>query len=230
MNISVMRKRLQDVILKEKEESGRRRGKINDVGSMFTSWFKGPSEDVDELSHHPIHEHLRLILSFLEGRVGRITEDLEVYKARRRTREMLMNQSTISKPIKPTPASASFSSYTNTNQSVNAPNDQVMSMLQVENTKMLEEMSRGLFETLNTTESQVLELSRLQATLQNHLTIQHDLTCRLFEDSITTVEDTKKGNEYLRRSGKDGSLMRKFLVALILGMSLLLLLLHYFNK
>ena len=103
-------------------------------------------------------------------------------------------------------------------------------MLQVENTRMLEEMSRGLFETLNTTESQVLEISRLQATLQSHLTVQHDLTCRLFEDSISTVEDTKKGNEYLRRSGKEGSLMRKFLVTLILFMSLLLLLLHYFNK
>jgi syntaxin 18 len=103
-------------------------------------------------------------------------------------------------------------------------------LLQVENDRLLEEMSRGLFESLSSTETQVLELARLQATLQNHLTHQHDLTCRLFEDSITSVEETRRGNEYLRRNRESGATMRKFLVAAILGLSALLLMLHYFNK
>lgn len=231
MNISVMRNKLQEINLKEQEEDDKRRRKNESLGSLFTSLFKGPSTDHSN-ANHPILEHLRLILQFLEIRVGRGTEDLESYKTRRKNRELLMNQSTIRNNIKP-----SFSSPTYQNASVpnnpsakNSSDDQLMSMLQVENTRMLEEMARGLFETLNTTESQVLEISRLQSTLQSHLTVQHDLTCRLFDDSITTFEDTKKGNEYLKKSAKEGSLMRKFLVALILSMSLLLLLLNYFNK
>ena len=139
-----------------------------------------------------------------------------------------MNQSSNRTTLKPAVPIRNPLNPVNTGAS--SADDQVMTMLKVENTRMIEEMSRGLFETLNTTESQVLEISRLQATLQSHLTVQHDLTCRLFEDSVATVNDTKKGNEYLKKNGKDGSLMRTFLVSLILGMSLLLLLLHYFNK
>lgn len=227
-----MRKKLQETILKGQEEelSVLRRRK-----SLFTSWFGGgQTDDIGELPHHPIYEHLRLVLSFLEIRVGRLTEEMETYKTRRRNRESLMNPNSIrsNKPstsISARNSSPSPSAITGTGNGTSG-NDQVMSMLQVENTRMLEEMSRGLFETLSTTESQVLELSRLQSTLQSHLTIQHDLTCRLFDDSLTTVDATIKANDYLRRSGKEGSVMRKFLVAMILGMSLLLLLLHYFNK
>lgn len=225
-----MRKKLQETILKGQEEelSLLRRRK-----SLFTSWFGGvQSDDISQLPHHPIYEHLLLVLSFLEIRVGRLTEEMETYKTRRRNRESLMNPNSIrsNKPSTNIIArNTSPSAITGTANGTSG-NDQVTSMLQVENTRMLEEMSRGLFETLSTTESQVLELSRLQSTLQSHLTIQHDLTCRLFDDSLTTVDATVKANDYLRRSGKEGSVMRKFLVAMILGMSLLLLLLHYFNK
>lgn len=229
-----MRRKLQETISRRQEEllaSNRNK-------SLFSSWFGGASEDTAETPNHPIYEHLRLVLSFLEIRVGRLTEEMEVYKARRRNRELLMNPSRVSAMSMNNNNTNKMSTSTNNSITDNntsstgnsTKNDQVMSMLQVENTRMLEEMSRGLFETLSTTESQVLELSRLQSTLQSHLTIQHDLTCRLFDDSITTVDATAKGNEYLRRSGKEGSVMRKFLVAMILGMSLLLLLLHYFNK
>ena len=225
-----MQKKLADSILNEQKRllGKGRKETYSSVGSLFTSWFKGPSEDTAESSHHPVFEHLRLVLSFLKIRVGRITEEMEAYKTRRRNRELLMNQSSNRTTLKPAVPIRNPLNPVNTGAS--SADDQVMTMLQVENTRMIEEMSRGLFETLNTTESQVLEISRLQATLQSHLTVQHDLTCRLFEDSVATVNDTKKGNEYLKKNGKDGSLMRTFLVSLILGMSLLLLLLHYFNK
>lgn len=224
MNISILSKKLQSEI-GSKQNNPKSKG-------FFSSWISREAQQAGQ-QPHPILEHCKLVLTFLEGRVGRMTEELEAIKTRKKNRESILSGNSngsmngIKKQYTSTmPTSTSPS----TNNSNNPVDGQIMQMLQVENSRMIEEMSRGLFETLSSTESQVLEISRLQATLQNHLTVQHDLTCRLFEDSVTTVEDTRKGNEYLRKSGKDGSLMRKFLVGLILGMSVLLLLLHHFNK
>ena len=179
--------------------------------------------------------------------MGWLTEELESYKTRKRNRESLLklknseqkytsdykpyDQSEVSttRATRATTTKTTSSTTTTSSTSSGSPGQSQM-QLQVENDRMLEEMSRGLFETLSTTESQVLEIARLQSTLQSHLNVQHDLTCRLFDDSIRTIEDTRKGNDYLKRSGKDGSSMRKFLVGLILGMSLLLLMLHYFSS
>lgn len=230
MNISIMRKKLEEF----KDE----KVKQTDGSSFFSKLFNSNPNIVT----NPILEHVRLVILFLESRIGRITEDLESYKLRKKNREKLLsiqeeknsytstfgNKVTLGTSVNTTNTHNTTTNAHNT--TTNTLNDLTMSMLQVENTRMIEEMSRGLFETLSSTETQILELSRLQSTLQSHLSMQHDLTCRLFEDSITTVQDTKKGNEYLRKTGKDSSTMRKFLVTLILSMSLLLLLLHYFNK
>lgn len=233
MNISIMRKKLEEF----KEGTM----KPTDGSSFFSKLFNSNNNNNDDvLTSKPILEHCRLVILFLESRIGRITEDLESYKLRKRNREKLLSVQQEKKPTYTMGTlgnSASKADIVNTATNTlnnttptNTTNDLTMSMLQVENTRMIEEMSRGLFETLSSTETQILEISRLQSTLQSHLSMQHDLTCRLFEDSITTVQDTRKGNEYLKKTGKDSSTMRKFLVTLILSMSLLLLLLHYFNK
>lgn len=220
---------------KKLEEFKDEKVKQTDGGSSFFSkLFNSTSNNVT----NPILEHVRLVILFLESRIGRITEDLESYKLRKKNREKLLSiqeeknsyTSTLGNKATLNTLGTTGNTTNALNITTNTLNDLTMSMLQVENTRMIEEMSRGLFETLSSTETQILELSRLQSTLQSHLSMQHDLTCRLFEDSITTVQDTKKGNEYLRKTGKDSSTMRKFLVTLILSMSLLLLLLHYFNK
>lgn len=212
MNISVLKQRLED--FKNKTISS------NKPDYFFSKLFQSK---IISLVDDPILEHCRLVVLFLEGRVGRITEDFESYKTRKKNREKMLYTPGIEKK-------RVAAVYTPPAISKSSTNDETMSMLQVENTRMIEEMSRGLLEALSSTESQILEIARLQSTLQSHLSMQHDLTCRLFEDSISTVQDTRKGNEYLKKSGKDSSTMRKFLVFLILLMSLLLLLLHYFNK
>lgn len=220
-----MAKRLEDFKASSMQKS--------EKSSMFSKLFQS---NTSPITQDPVLEHCRLVLLFLEGRVGRITEDLEAYKSRKKNREKLLYTNDNSRNINKSPTYQSkavlsdSSSAMSAGSSSAALSDPNMAMLQVENSRMLEEMSRGLFETLSSTETQILEISRLQATLQNHLSMQHDLTCRLFEDSVTTIEDTKKGNEYLKKSGKESSTMRRFLVTLILGMSILLLLLHYFNK
>lgn len=211
-----MAKRLEDFKTSSKQQK-------DENSSMFSKLFQ--SNPISIITQDPVLEHCRLVVQFLEGRVGRITEHVEGYKSRKKNREKLLYTND-SRVISKSPT------YQNTWSDSNSAvlSDSNMAMLQVENTRMVEEMSRGLFETISSTETQILEISRLQATLQNHLSMQHDLTCRLFEDSVTTIQDTQKGNEYLKKSGKESSTMRRFLVILILGMSLLLLLLHYFNK
>ena len=220
MNISIMRKRLEDF----KTETEAEKENLSIFKKLFQSSDRTKTTD-------SILEHCRLVILFLESRVGRITEDLETHKTRKKNRDRLLYEQNRTIDV-------TYKDYLNSNQSTN--NNTISStntnntndnmLLQVENTRMIEEMSRGLFETLSSTETQILEISRLQSTLQSHLTMQHDLTCRLFDDSVTTVQETQKGNEYLKRTGKESSTMRKFLVTLILLMSLLLLLLHYFNK
>ena len=239
MNVSIMKKKLEEF----KEE----KVKILKTSSFLLKLFKPPI-----LNSNPILEHCKLVILFLESRIGRITEDLEIYKLRKRNREKILMSSQESKKSTGGYAGGGYTGgYTggystgqghaigqghtttftnNVNVDTPTPTPSANAMLQMENTRMIEEISRGLFETLSTTETQILEISRLQTTLQSHLSIQHDLTCRLFDDSITTVQDTQKGNEYLKKTGNDSSTMRKFLVTLILSMSLLLLLLHYFNK
>jgi hypothetical protein len=218
MNVTIMRRKLEEF-----EEGARNRS--NSKGSFLSKLFNSSPQNF-KITSKPILEHSRLVILFLEGRIGRITENLEAYKLRKRSREKLLSV----KQEKEKKVVFTANTNNNINTISSTSTDPKLSMLQVENTRMIEEMSRGLFETLSSTESQILEISRLQSTLQNHLSMQHDLTCRLFEDSITTAQDTQKGNEYLKKTGKDSSTMRKFLVTLILTMSLLLLLLHYFNK
>ena len=216
MNVSILGKQLNNKIeyFEGKEHES----------SYYWPWSLKKKVD----SKNPIiMEHCKLVLSFLQNRIGKITEDLEALKTRKKNRESLLNNFT-KKSSNLNFRSSSSSTNTSSFTTTTSDNDQMM--LQVENSRMIEEMSRGLLETLSTTESQVLQVSRLQSTLQSHLTVQHDLTCRLFDDSINTVQDTRKGNEYLRRAGKEGSVMRRFLVTLILGMSALILLLHYFNR
>lgn len=229
MNTSIMKKKLEEF----KGEH------IKRLETSFLSKLFKPTTSNPIINSNPILEHCRLVILFLESRIGRITEDLEIYKLRKKNREKILSLQQESKKYT-TGQATGYTGYTgsirdtrDTGYITDAPTTPTIdanAMLQVENTRMIEEISRGLFETLSTTESQILEISRLQLTLQSHLSIQNDLTCRLFDDSMTTVQDTQKGNEYLKKTGKDSSTMRKFLVTLILSMSLLLLLLHYFNK
>jgi hypothetical protein len=212
-------------ILKSRQAKAK---EANDANDNSFSWWK--SKNKNSSADSSISEHCRLVVLFLEGRIGRVTEDLERHRQRRRERDnfMFINDKN-SKSLNALSASASaINTTTESCSDRNNVNGQLA--LQMENSRLIEEMTRGLFETLSSTESQVLEVSRLQGTLQSHLQAQHDLTCRLFEDSQTTFEETRRGNEYLKRSGKDSSLMRRFLVSLILFMTLLLVLLHYFNK
>lgn len=219
MNISVLKNRQ----INNKEDT-------NESSNTWWSFRKNKEKRSLDTS---IVDHCRLVALFLESRIGRITEDLETHKKRRNDRQKLL-LSKDNSPVKNTFSNAKSSiivpEATTTSTTHNEHHQQQQSVLQLENSRLIEEMSRGLFETLTSTESQVLEVSRLQSTLQSHLQAQHDLTCRLFEDSQVTFEETKRGNEYLKRSGKDSSLMRRFLVSLILFMTLILLMLHYFNK
>lgn len=216
MNISILRKKLNE---KEEEES-------NTSNKGYYSWFTSTQQRSSRSS--PLIEHCELVLFFLESRIGRISGELDGQQRRRKERERLIYSST---RIKSTSASVSKSNGHNVPYDDNSAHTSSAhtTQLQLENSRMVEEMSRGLFESLNSTETQILEISRLQSTLQTHLTIQHDQTVRLFEDSISVVSETRRGNEYLRRSGKEGSAMRRFLVGLILLMSLLLLFLHYYK-
>lgn len=95
--------------------------------------------------------------------------------------------------------------------------------LQLENS----ELASDLLNTLAATESAVLHLARLQAALQSHLDTQHDLACRLFEESTAVEGDVDRGNRYLRGSAEGSSAARRILVAMMLMASLILLLLHY---
>lgn len=217
------------------------------ASSSIYTWFKH-SKTPSSKTVSSLLEHCKLVLFFLESRIGRISSELAGHEERRREREMLLSRSGYmgyGSGINASGYGSGMSSKQSSgNPFVNDTNSNVhandhpshsskncqQEQLQLENSKMIEEMSRGLFETLSTTETQILEISRLQSTLQTHLTIQHDQTLRLFEESLSTVSETRKGNEYLRRSGKDGSMMRKFLVSLILILSLLLLFLHYYTR
>ena len=223
MNLSILRNRLSDL----ESEIGNKNKKQKSEG-FISSWFSTQTSPQIQNRPNPMTEHCRLVLSFLEGRIGRVSEDFESFKRRQKNRENILNSvqkidGTPKKIIKSIPLESSEYTDSTTNQY------QTQTQLQLENSEMIEEMSRGLFETLSTTESQVLEISRLQTTLQSHLSIQYDQTCRLFEDSQATFRETKRGNEYLKKSREDSSVMRRFLVGLIILMSFILLLLHYFN-
>lgn len=243
MNVSILRKKL----VNEESVFDNNNNDKNAKSSVY-SWFtQSKTLTTSTPTISPLLEHCELVLFFLESRIGRISSDLAGHEQRRKEREMLLSRSTynsnaaynstgygsgMSASAKGT-TNNTFINTVNTNKNVDIhsqSHSQQQQQLQLENSRMIEEMSRGLFETLSTTESQILEISRLQSTLQTHLTIQHDQTLRLFEESLSTVTETKKGNEYLRKSGKDGSMMRKFLVSLMLLLSLLLLFLHYYTS
>jgi hypothetical protein len=99
-------------------------------------------------------------------------------------------------------------------------------LLQTENTHLVEE----LLGSLASTESQVLEIARLQAALSAHLAAQFHLTARIFEESVEASEDTRKGNAHLRRAGNDSAFGRRAFVAVVCSLALVLLLLHYFRQ
>lgn len=247
MNISILRKKLSE---KESQAEGIYQ---REKGTGYFTWFTtSPATTTtsnSQKSSNPILEHDKLILFFLESRIGKISGDLDFQQRRKRERERILTKS--ARVHGSSSVNSAHTSNLHSRNIVHAssdpsglgivqhdPSHDIAStatqsahqiQLQVENSRMIEEMSRGIFESLSNTETQILEISRLQNTLQTHLTIQHDQTVRLFEDSLEVIRETRKGNEYLRRSGQDGSMFRKFLVVLILVMTLILIFLHYYN-
>jgi len=174
-------------------------------------------------------EHCTLVLAYLEALNGRVTEAVEAHRQKQRTRDKFLHASTTIRaaripatkapPASAIPASAIPESAT-----------QQQATLQVENNQMVEEMASDLLRSLATTEAQVLELARLQASLQSHLHAQHLAVARIFDESEHSTEDTRTGNEHLRRTAKDSSFGRRVFVFVVLLLTAVLLLLHHLRQ
>ncbi|KAJ7667929.1 snare protein syntaxin 18/UFE1 [Mycena polygramma] len=98
---------------------------------------------------------------------------------------------------------------------------------ETENANMLRNAQDNL-ESVQQAESRLMEISALQMELVTHLTMQTEVTERLYEDAIATTSMVEKGNVQLKeakRRGKDG---RLFILVFLIGASLSLLFLHYY--
>lgn len=208
---------------KLEEKKGALEPHQNDHG-FFKSLFSA-KESRPQPKEALLVEHCELVCKFLKGRMGRLTEKIELYKQRKqsRTSSTTIRQRHVSTMLPMTTTLSSLSSSTSTPVSTT---DALQLQLQLENSQLTSQ----LFSDLATTETTILHIARLQSTLQSHLEMQHDLTCRLFEESEQVDGDLGKGNKYLKRAAQDSLIGRKILVLLMLGASIILLLLHYLKQ
>ena len=182
--------------------------------------------------------------------MGRVTERIEAYKQRRGKTKIIASSAVSNTQLRHRSSvisgsgSSHVNSYTSTSGNVSYANGQdttaftsnptsspntsttLQAQLQLENSQMTSE----LLSELASTESAILHLARLQSTIQSHLELQHDLTCRLFEESEQVDGEVGRGNQYLRRAAEDSSMGRKVLVILMLSASIILLLLHFLKQ
>lgn len=102
--------------------------------------------------------------------------------------------------------------------------------LQQESSSLLKEYA-SLSEALTTTESNITEISRLQATLAFHLTNQNALIGRLWDDAVLIGDTVKRGNLELERAKQRSSgSFRNAVIAVILLLALMLLFLHFYSS
>ncbi|KAI9025769.1 hypothetical protein CLU79DRAFT_743005 [Phycomyces nitens] len=103
-----------------------------------------------------------------------------------------------------------------------------LQMLERENSVMLEDLNNTLNQ-VRTAEKALLEISNLQSQLTHHLAVQTLQTERLYGDSIATTERVEQGNLQLIQSRERNRGTRKFMLAFLLGASLVLLFLDWYS-
>lgn len=210
--LALLRQRLQKIREQRASHLARKQ-------SLFRAWTG--ETPVEGLPTTALLEHCELVVEYLEALNGRITEKLELHRQKQKKRAALLASTPIAstyqqRPSLPPPPPSS-------------PHEG-QQLLQLENSRMVEEAANELLGTLANTEAQVLELARLQATLQAHLHAQFLTAARIFDDSEQSVLDTQKGNTYLRKAAKDSSFGTRIFVFVVVMLAVALALMHHLRS
>lgn len=171
----------------------------------------------------------------------RLTEThLEEAQMEHRIRQRLMNQYISSKMQKPTGSKSSSNRIPSplidydTGASISIPSNMqipegAIKFLQQQSNPLETEYTE-MAAMLTATETHVVEISRLQATLAFHLVHQDAQIERLAEDATLTRDTVQRGNAELQVALKRGSSgLREMIIACILVLSLAILLIHFLS-
>ncbi|EJU06248.1 hypothetical protein DACRYDRAFT_44770 [Dacryopinax primogenitus] len=79
-------------------------------------------------------------------------------------------------------------------------------------------------------EASLSEIGALQSELVHHLTMQTEMTDRLFEEAVATQAEVERGNQQLKRAKERGGDARRWLLVFLIGATLALLFLHYYSS
>ncbi|KZO98021.1 hypothetical protein CALVIDRAFT_562418 [Calocera viscosa TUFC12733] len=103
-----------------------------------------------------------------------------------------------------------------------------MQLFEQENSSILRSAENVLAE-VQRAEQSLHEIGALQGELVAHLTAQTEVTDRLYEEAVGTRGEVERGNEQLRKARERGGDARKWLLFFLIGASLALLFLHYYQ-
>jgi syntaxin 18 len=103
-----------------------------------------------------------------------------------------------------------------------------LQMLERENATMLSEMENTLNQ-VREAEKALLEISTLQSQLTSHLAVQTAQTDQLYAEAIATTDRVEQGNQQLIRARERNSGTRKMILAFLIGASLVLLFLDWYD-
>ena len=227
--MALLRERL-DQVAAQQHSAAQGGASVRLLARLWGARTAAPAVPPDARPSQSLLEHCGLVLGYLEAFNGRVTEALEAHKLKQKQRERLLQAPRPSPSYLPSKAAPGLEGAPAAPGREGAPAAPQQSMLQLENTRMMEEMANELLRGLASTEAQVLELARLQASLQTHLHAQFLTAARIFDDSAQCLHDTHTGNAYLRRTAKDSSAGARLFVLVVLLLGLVLLLLHHFRQ
>jgi len=78
-------------------------------------------------------------------------------------------------------------------------------------------------------ESRLLDISALQTDLVAHLAQQTEMVDQLYDEAISSQGDVKRGNVQLKQAKERQSDSRIFLLVFLVGSSMALLFIHWYN-
>jgi syntaxin 18 len=105
----------------------------------------------------------------------------------------------------------------------NLSGDQIQALEQ-ENKSLLEGFE-SMLNQVRVAEKSIAEIASLHAQLAEQLDYQSDLTDKLYQDAVNTSDAVKAGNVQLKRAKKRQSTLTRWLVAILIFFSIVLLLL-----
>ncbi|KAJ2005679.1 hypothetical protein GGI04_002148 [Coemansia thaxteri] len=105
---------------------------------------------------------------------------------------------------------------------------QELQQLQIENDSMVQEFESALNQIRDTQRS-VMEISALQSQLATEMDAQMQQTERLYNEAVGSLDAVGQGNDYLVSARKNQSTARKWVMIILLVLSLVLLFLDWFD-